>query len=743
VGRTAAQRPPGPSNPVVAIFWISALGLFLELLLIRWIGTEVRIFAYLQNTILVVCFLGLGVGLFSGRRRVSFNLAIWPLVALVGLLALPLTRAPVQGISGYLSAMGDLNIWWYGGGGDGFWGTVARFSLALALTFLVMLLVAVAFIPIGRALGFLMDEHPQPILAYSVNVMGSLAGIWLFVLLSRMHQPPALWFGVLGVLFLPFFARRRTSRKQLILLVFLPLLVALAGYWDKAEEVVWSPYQKLALIRNSDQVITRRHTLQVNNAGYQVLLDLRPETVARVPEHRKPPSSVSQYDLPFLLHPEPSAALLVGAGSGNDAAGALRQGVERITAVEIDPAIIRFGRRYHPERPYDSGRVRVVTDDARSFFARTAETYDVVVFGLLDSHTTTSMTNARLDHYVYTRESFRQATALLRPGGILFLSFEAEKPFIADRMARTLRDVFGEDPLVFKIPTTDLGWGGVVFVTGDLQRVRDHIARTPDLAELIRSFRESDPVQLSYSTRLAEDDWPYIYLEEPGIPSLYFLLAGLLGILLFIVTRRFGVPGLNPARWDRSNWHFFFLGAAFLLLEVQNISKASVVLGNTWLVNAVIISGVLSMVLLANLIAKVRPRLPLMPVYVALLASALALYLVDLARFASLPYGVKAPVVGALTTLPMVFSGIVFVRSFAIASRKDLALGANLLGALAGALLESVSFWLGIRALLLLVSAFYALAWLTSPGQRVLARTPRSVPVRFGACTVPLGEGNP
>ena len=32
----------------------------------------------------------------------------------------------------------------------------------------------------------------------------------------------------------------------------------------------------------------------------------------------------------------------------------------------------------------------------------------------------------------------------------------------------------------------------------------------------------------------------------------------------------------------------FFMGAAFLLLEVQNISKASVVLGNTWVVSAVV-----------------------------------------------------------------------------------------------------------------------------------------------------------
>ena len=93
--------------------------------------------------------------------------------------------------------------------------------------------------------------------------------------------------------------------------------------------------------------------------------------------------------------PGAKTALLVGAGSGNDAAGALRHGV-RVTAVEIDPVIIALGRRYHPERPYESRAVSVIVDDARSFFARTQESYDVISFGLLDSHTTTTMTNTRL-----------------------------------------------------------------------------------------------------------------------------------------------------------------------------------------------------------------------------------------------------------------------------------------------------------------------------------------------------------
>jgi len=63
----------------------------------------------------------------------------------------------------------------------------------------------------------------------------------------------------------------------------------------------------------------------------------------------------------------------------------------------------------------------------------------------------------------------------------------------------------------------------------------------------------------------------------------------------------------------------------------------------------------------------------------------------------------------------MIFSGIVFIRSFANATNKDEALGANLIGALVGALLQSITFVTGIKALLLIVMGFYFLAMLTRP----------------------------
>ena len=95
----------------LALFLISAVGLFLELLLIRWIGTEIRIFAYLQNTVLVVCFLGLGMGCWDCRKPFALRDILWPLGALVAILAVPPTRAAVGEISTLLGGFGDFLIW--------------------------------------------------------------------------------------------------------------------------------------------------------------------------------------------------------------------------------------------------------------------------------------------------------------------------------------------------------------------------------------------------------------------------------------------------------------------------------------------------------------------------------------------------------------------------------------------------------------------------------------------------------
>jgi hypothetical protein len=129
----------------------------------------------------------------------------------------------------------------------------------------------------------------------------------------------------------------------------------------------------------------------------------------------------------------------------------------------------------------------------------------------------------------------------------------------------------------------------------------------------------------------------------------------------------------------------------------------------------VIISAVLMMILLANWLVARFPGLSPRVAFCLLIVSCLSIYLVDLSTFAFLAYPLKALIVGTLTTLPMLFAGVIFIDSFAKAEHKDRALGANLIGSLVGGILQSLTFLLGIKALLLIVAVLYVCAWLARP----------------------------
>jgi hypothetical protein len=402
-------------HPDLALFLVSLLALFLELMLIRWISTEIRIFAYAQNTVLVICFLGLGLGCWTCRSPSSGRDFLRAVFVLVLVLAVPFTRFGLSEISQMLSLLQDFPIWEPAIAARSLT-TGLRVIVGTLLTFLVMLLICGCFLPLGRLLGRLMDDHTRPIWAYSVNVAGSLVGGWLFVLMSALQWPPAAWCAVVAVLALSLLERPRLTDVALgiglVGLAFGAHVFPETRGWPvdvpgtiTLKEILWSPYQKLHLVHvrppGND---SGYYHVAVNNTSYMIMADLRPEGLARHADSFTPHlRGMGFYDLPLAFQARPRRMLVVGAGAGNDVAAGLRAGARRIVAVGIDPAVITFGRRYHPERPYDDSRVAIVTDDARAFFAKGTERFDLIVFGLLDAHTTTAMTNTRLDHFVYTR----------------------------------------------------------------------------------------------------------------------------------------------------------------------------------------------------------------------------------------------------------------------------------------------------------------------------------------------------
>ena len=77
------------ARPRWSLFFLSAIALFVELALIRWLSAEVRIYAYFKNFILIACFLGFGVGFYHSARRARLGLSALLLVVILAVVAIP------------------------------------------------------------------------------------------------------------------------------------------------------------------------------------------------------------------------------------------------------------------------------------------------------------------------------------------------------------------------------------------------------------------------------------------------------------------------------------------------------------------------------------------------------------------------------------------------------------------------------------------------------------------------------
>jgi hypothetical protein len=389
---------------------------------------------------------------------------------------------------------------------------------------------------------------------------------------------------------------------------------------------------------------------------------------------------------------------------GNDVAAALRNGAGHVTAVEIDPMILKLGKRLHPEKPYADPRVQIVNDDARSYMQSAQDRFDLITFSLLDSHTTSShYSNIRIDNYVYTREALTAAKQLLTPGGVMVVKFQVNKPFIAGRLKATLADVFGTQPLQFGVEQSFNVSPGTFFISGNAARIAAAAAE-PGMKHHLETHGDIPLQQAEITT----DDWPFFYQHAPGLPTSVLVISLVLVVVCWQLMRRTAVP------LSEISWPFFFLGAGFMLMESQIVSRMALLFGTTWLVNSITISGLLLLIVGANMLERAGLRIPTTGVYAGLFVSLLVAYFVPVsALFSTSP---AAKLAGGIVVLcsPVFFASILFIRTFAAARFTGAALGSNLMGSLVGGLLESLSMWIGLRALLFVAMLLYVLAFMSA-----------------------------
>ena len=724
-------------RPGAELFFISLLLLFLELACIRWFPAHVLYLTFFTNTVLLACFLGMSVGCLNASEPRNF-LSWTPAILAVALAAAHMverlrSRLDIDVGNNWISPQ----LVFFGTEYSG--NDVARFLIPIeVLECFFFLVIALAMVGPGQELGRALNRLPNRVQAYTLNILGSVAGVVLFAACSWWQLTPFWWFlpVVLGLGYLLLI--RGLMRRPIARLTVLVPLVSVLGVAALTSgpyarrggiqgEHLWSPYYRIDYDYPPFRVIT------VNLIGHQ-------QAVSRNDKR----SAGLAYALPHLLNRDSGGrafddVLIIGAGTGNDVSRALQWGARHIDAVEIDPVILELGKKDHPDHPYQDTRITVHLDDGRNFLRSTDQKYNLIVYALVDSLVLhSSYSNIRLESYLFTRQAFDDVRRHLKPDGVFVVYNFFRQGWIVGRLTKGLAEIFGADPLVMTLPyhaavEPDTNWGFTMFLAGDIERVRSAFAQhrqywlrkglapgpsSPNGFKQRPAPEEQNgwerfglaKVFRSPSLRTATDDWPFLYLRQPMIPDLSkrgMAIMGGLAILLLTLLRP-----TRPAQGKLSAFDgvMFFLGAGFMLVETKAVVHMALLFGSTWMVNTIVFVAVLLMILAANLLVlTLKPR-SLGPYYAGLLGTLALNCLIPLDFFLGIQRTLQVASSCLLVFAPIFFAGVIFAVSFGRSAEADRGFGANIAGAMFGGLTEYSSMLIGFQYLLLVAVVFYALS---------------------------------
>jgi spermidine synthase len=667
----------------LAILFSAALSLFLELSIIRWQSAAFPFFAFYKNFSLLACFMGLGLGYaLATRDRIPLAIVLpllaWQFGFMIAVqfgghvnFSVPFREQLSMGVP----AMTQLS----------------RIVPLYGLLTVVFLLTALTFMPVGQLCGRLMERRGK-LRAYGMNLLGSLLGVLVMLVASFLWTPPLAWFALCFLAILLF--TLRTASSMIVGVVFtvvstIFLVWPVDPLWDR----VYSPYQLLEIGRSEDTGLT-----MIRAAGhyYQRIHDFSDPTSTRGSNVR------AYYEFPYKSHPKLADVAVVGAGTGNDVAAALRSGARHVEAIEIDPAILLTGKSSHPEKPYNDPRVHAVVNDARSFLRSTEQRFDLIVYGLLDSHTLLSHgSSVRLDSFVYTVEGLREARARLKPDGAISLSFSVLSDTLGRKIYLMMQQVFDGQPPVCVSAGYD---GSIIFLESN-----DRQWTLPP--ELLQHAGFTDTTAFYANQRLhadaSTDDWPFFYMPQRVYPVSYVIMVFQILALSVLTAGNFFTE-----RPRFSHLSFFFLGAGFMLVETKGITEMGLTFGNTWQVIGIVIAGILIMAFLGNCAVQWL-NIKRSGVSYLLLFAALAVgwFVARSGGFGSTPIGRLETAI--VLTIPLLFSGVVFSTLLSSEGQVSGMMAMNLLGAICGGLLEYNSMYFGFRSLYLVAMGCYILAFLS------------------------------
>jgi spermidine synthase len=613
---------------------------------------------------------------------------------------------------------------------------------------------AVPFLASGVALTLALTRAGLPAgLAYGVDLLGAAAGCWMVIpLLGAVDAPSAaLVAAALGAAAAATFAQARATSGAALALSAALATAALANaqadppplrpQWVKGLEedprtfgqLRWNTYSRVSVDRTAElppilwgpgrnapaELLTRvvpQRFVRIDGAAGTTMaaLDLdptdgRPGTAA---DH-----DYLAWDVVSAVHDLRPAgpAAVIGVGGGRDVLDALRVGHTPVVAVELNAAIVDLHRG---ELAAFSGiaaqpGVDLITDEARSYFARDTATYQTITMSLIDTWASTGAgAYALSENGLYTREAWQTFMARLQPGGVFTVSrwYYPASPGETARMVslamETLWSMGVEQPrqhlallqsrqvatlLVARDPLSDSDISrlqqlattrGFALILSPrrvpVQPLLAELAAVPDRAALW-AWARAQALDVTPPT----DERPFFFnmirprdwlrtADDVDALDLAFLgnlqatgtllraiaasaLLTLAAIVVPLLARRRDLRGQGRGRLVAACGYFAAIGIGFMFVEIGLLSRLSVYLGHPTLALAVLLGGVIATTGLGSLASSWVPleRRAVSVVYPWIPAAAVALVgaLLDPALGATVGWSTSARVLVALALL--------------------------------------------------------------------------------------------
>lgn len=507
----------------------------------------------------------------------------------------------------------------------------------------------------GLALAmFFKNNHQEIPRIYMADLVGAGAGVALaVVLMNVLGTPLAVFWTVLPILVAAFWAGKGWTK--IVPVVLVAAVIVLGGSAGKLFEakrqerapVVYKHWDAMAKIKMYNYGGVYR-SLNIDNVANTPVVpfdgDWESFLADTTADHRW------DIDVGYLIDRFDRCTFLsLGSGGGMDVFQALEKGAAEIYAVEVNPHINKMllegdpsGYIVHdstvtdstgrlitlPEyngRTYHDPRVKVVSEDARTFVRRHKNKFDVIYS--LSSNTWAALGSgafALAENYLFTTEAFKDYWESLSAGGFLSMEHQVYMPRLVSEVINALEELGVENPrdhfavynlptlrrnllLLSKQPLTDeLRRRAYGELTPEIFQTRHLLYPPPDsvadnlINRIVTNGWKAEADSANVDISPCTDDRPFIahmglwknlekerlgqvnqYAEFSGFPMSNITLAIILAVVVVWLIPLNLLPYLKRSdKLRAAPWLYFFLiGAAFMMIEVVLIQKYALFIG--------------------------------------------------------------------------------------------------------------------------------------------------------------------